>query len=254
MAKQITTEDFIKRSNETHTSKYTYTKTIYVKSIEKVIITCPEHGDFEQTPQMHLRGSGCNKCGAIQGGQTNRKDLRELLEECHSMHNNKYKYNFANYTSINKKYEIVCPEHGVFLQRLSSHLSGVGCKKCVDALKTKTTEEFIKDAKAVHGEKFDYSQVHYLNSHSKIQVICPKHGVFSIAPYGHLDGRGCAQCAIASRIAALRTSENSFSKSGYKAIAKGRECTFYILKCFNDVEQFYKVRNYCIHSEETLSF
>lgn len=250
MAKQITTIDFIEKSNEIHKSKYTYNKTIYVKSIEKVIITCPEHGDFEQTPQMHLRGSGCNKCGAIRGGQTNRKDLRELLEECHSMHNNKYKYNFANYTSVNKKYEIICPKHGSFMQRLSSHLSGVGCKKCA---KTKTTQQFIEDAKLVHNDKFDYSVVEYVNSHIKINIICRQHGIFSMRPHSHLSGNGCPTCATETRILILKRNEDIFSKSGYKTIAGNRECTFYILRCFNDFEEFYKIRNYCIDSKEKIS-
>lgn len=41
-----------------------------------------------------------------------------------------------------------------------------------------TTEEFIKEAKETHGDKYDYSLVDYKSSRKKIKIICPKHGVF----------------------------------------------------------------------------
>ena len=57
-----TTEQFIIEANTTHNEKYDYSKTIYKKSNEKVIIKCNIHGFFEQRPSSHLRGKGCNKC------------------------------------------------------------------------------------------------------------------------------------------------------------------------------------------------
>jgi hypothetical protein len=54
--------EFKKRASEIHKNKYDYSKVDYVGGHQKVIITCPEHGDFVQTPQSHLRGRGCPKC------------------------------------------------------------------------------------------------------------------------------------------------------------------------------------------------
>lgn len=68
-----------------------------------------------------------------------------------------------------------------------------------------TTEEFIERAKQIHGDKYDYSKVNYINSHTKICIICPKHGEFLQLPHSHLFGSGCPVCA---RI--KRTSENTF--------------------------------------------
>ena len=48
-----------------------------------------------------------------------------------------------------------------------------------------TTEEFIAKAKAVHGDKYDYSQVEYVNNHTKVSIICPIHGVFRQRPLDH---------------------------------------------------------------------
>ena len=58
-----------------------------------------------------------------------------------------------------------------------------------------TTEEFIQKAKAVHGDKYDYSKVEYVNSKTKVCIICPEHGEFLQTPEKHLIGRGCPACS-----------------------------------------------------------
>jgi hypothetical protein len=57
------TNEFIKKSTLIHNNKYTYSKTEYTKAKNKVIITCPKHGDFFQISSAHLEGCGCTKCG-----------------------------------------------------------------------------------------------------------------------------------------------------------------------------------------------
>lgn len=61
-----------------------------------------------------------------------------------------------------------------------------------------TTGEFIQKAKAVHGDKYDYSMVEYVNNRTKVAIICPKHGEFWQTPYKHLSGQGCNKCYRAS--------------------------------------------------------
>lgn len=56
------------------------------------------------------------------------------------------------------------------------------------------TEEFIKKAKKVHGDKYDYSKVNYINSNTKVCIICPIHGEFWQRPNNHLNGCGCSKC------------------------------------------------------------
>lgn len=58
-----------------------------------------------------------------------------------------------------------------------------------------TTEDFIKKAILVHGDKYDYSKVIYINSKSKVCIICPEHGEFYITPNSHLRGSGCPRCS-----------------------------------------------------------
>jgi hypothetical protein len=60
----------------------------------------------------------------------------------------------------------------------------------------KTTEEFIIDARKVHGDKYNYSLVDYQGNKAKVKIICKKHGVFTPLPYNHVhSGSGCPKCA-----------------------------------------------------------
>lgn len=58
-----------------------------------------------------------------------------------------------------------------------------------------TTSEFIKKAREVHGNKYDYYKVDYMGTHTKVCIICPEHGEFWQMPSAHLNGQGCPKCA-----------------------------------------------------------
>ena len=58
-----------------------------------------------------------------------------------------------------------------------------------------TTEEFIKKAREVHGDKYDYSNVEYVDAKTNVCIICKQHGVFWQRPSHHTAGRGCKKCA-----------------------------------------------------------
>lgn len=65
MAKKLTTEEFISRAKKVHGDKYEYSKVEYFDSRTKVCIICPEHGDFWQSANIHLRGHGCPICKSV---------------------------------------------------------------------------------------------------------------------------------------------------------------------------------------------
>ena len=65
MSKRKTTEEFIREANEVHGCKYDYSKTLYINCKEKVVVVCPEHGEFMVTPDNHIRGRGCPICRYI---------------------------------------------------------------------------------------------------------------------------------------------------------------------------------------------
>lgn len=58
-----------------------------------------------------------------------------------------------------------------------------------------TKEQFIEKAIEIHGNKYDYSKVNYIDAKTKVCIVCPEHGDFLQLPYNHLNGNGCPSCA-----------------------------------------------------------
>ena len=196
--KRLTTEEFISRSKEVHGDKYDYSKTVYVNQKTKVCIICPVHGEFWQVPDDHMRGVGCRKCGYVSASSKNRKILVDFINKAKQAHGDKYDYSQSVYINSKTPIKIICPIHGEFMQVPTIHVQGHGCMLCgFDRMKesiTSNTEEFIKKARKIHGNKYDYSNVHYINDKTKVEIVCPIHGSFLQTPDCHLSGRGCNQC------------------------------------------------------------
>ena len=87
------TDDFVKQAKEVHPNKnYGYEKVAYVNAFTKVVIVCPVHGDFSQTPDKHLQGNGCKDCGKISTIEKQRLTIDEFIERSNVLHNNFYEY------------------------------------------------------------------------------------------------------------------------------------------------------------------
>ena len=127
-----------------------------------------------------------------------KKTNKQFIEEANIRHDFKYDYSKTQYINKREKVCIICPIHGEFWQEASSHLKGCGCPKCGKESSQKrqslNTEQFIERAKKVHGNKYDYSKTEYINSSTKVCIICPIHGEFWQRPTEHLRGRGCKKC------------------------------------------------------------
>ena len=188
----ITTEEFIKRASEIHNNYYSYEHSVYTTSHNKIIVTCPIHGDVEIVAMNHLKGSKCPKCLG------RNLTTKEWIEKASKIHNNKYDYSKVEYVSSKTKVTITCPIHGDFEQSAGSHLQGRGCKKCglisTRCKKSKTTEDFIKECNIIHNNKYDYSKVNYINKNEYVTIICPEHGEFKQIANSHLRGHGCQYC------------------------------------------------------------
>ena len=130
LGKNLTTQDWIKQANIIHNNKYIYSKTNFKKGHEKVIITCPihgdfeqqatcpVHGDFEQIPYVHLQGSGCSKCNKFCVESKGEKIIKEYLTK------NKIKF-IAQYSitiskSINQSgsafIDFYLPDYNMFIE------------------------------------------------------------------------------------------------------------------------------------------
>ena len=196
-AKRNTTEEFIEKAKKVHGNKYDYSKVEYIDKLTPVIIICPKHGEFTQTPDTHLNGSGCQKCGMEKSKKTavsQKLTTEKFIEKARKIHGNKYDYSKVEYVNSHTPVKIICKIHGEFEQTPTNHLCGKGCPICSG--KNMTTEQFIKKARIIHGDRYDYSKVVYINSTTKVCIICPEHGEFWQSPNNHLDGKGCYFCGV----------------------------------------------------------
>ena len=183
------TEEFISKSKAIFGDRYDYSKTEYKGIRQKVCIICPDHGEFWVTPNNHLTHKvGCSRCTGYYD-----LTLEEFVDEANKRFDNKYDYSRVIWKGFQRKVEIVCPEHGVFLQTPMQHLKTQGCGKCSGRVLDQ--EFFIQKATAIHGGKYDYSKVIYSKNKDKVCIICPEHGEFWQKPNSHLMGFGCSKCS-----------------------------------------------------------
>ena len=197
---KYTKDDFIEKARKVHGDKYDYSKVEYINNSTKVCIICPEHGEFWIKPSNHLYGQGCFKCYHDSRKNKLKYNNQEIINKFKTIHGDRYDYSRVNYQGISVPVSIICPEHGEYLQIPSSHLQGNGCPKCgamkSGKCKRLTTEEFIEKAKNIHGDKYDYSKVVYVDYNTPVIIICEKHGEFLQTPDAHLQGKGCQSCSI----------------------------------------------------------
>jgi ssDNA-binding Zn-finger/Zn-ribbon topoisomerase 1 len=192
------TDKFIEKARKVHGDKYNYEETEYISTKEPVKINCVIHGQFKQTPNSHLIGSGCPECGKLITINSKRGNAEDFIKKSNKIYNNIYDYSNVNYINTSTKVAITCPEHGVFYKRPAQHLRGQGCPKCGYLTTSKklsdNQEEFLIKARKEHGNKYDYSLVKYVKSNKPVTIICPKHGEFNQIVNGHLTGSGCPEC------------------------------------------------------------
>ncbi len=119
------------------------------------------------------------------------KTTEQFINEAKKVHNDKYDYSEVNYKTNKDKVEIICSIHGSFWQKPNDHLMGRGCPVCKNR---KTTEQFIKEAREKHNNRYEYYKSIYTTSEEAVEIICPIHGSFFQAPHIHLRGSGCPVC------------------------------------------------------------
>lgn len=185
---QLTTKEFIEKSQKLFSNKYDYSKTVYKNQKEKVLIVCKNHGEFSMLPANHYRNKqGCPKCRGYN------KNTDEVVKEFIEVKGDKYDYSKVKYVDSKSKLLIICKTHGSFKQTYTNHLKG-GCPKCAGNYKYSIKELCLKFNK-IHNNNYDYSNIKsYRNTKSKISIICPQHGAFKQSVEVHLRGGGCPTC------------------------------------------------------------
>lgn len=157
-----------------------------------------------------------------------------FIEKCKKIHNDKYDYSNVYYINNDIKIVVICKKHGEYLITPKNHIAGQGCKKCAYLdrdNRRSNTDVFIQNANIIHNNKYDYSLVKYTKAKDFVSIKCPTHGIFNIRANNHLSGQGCRQCGYQF---------SNYKKEQWIKKAKNRNGIFYIIKCWNDDEIFYK--------------
>jgi len=194
MKNKYDTTSFIKIASKIHKNKYDYSKLEYINAANKIIVICPDHGEFKQEAKYHLKGGGCFQCSK-EARKHPKTNIDTFIQKARATFGDKYCYNEVIYVNACTKIKIICKEHGPFEQKPVHHIAGNGCMLCFHKRKTTSNEEFIKKATKIHGNKYDYSLVEYKNNKLNIKIICHIHGEFLQKAAVHLRGANCAACS-----------------------------------------------------------
>ena len=196
---KMTTEEFVSRvTNKRKDLDLDYSRAVYKGTELPITVTCKMHGDFTATPHELMGKKVCPECSRINRALIGRSNTEEFIQKARKIHGDKYDYSKVNYETNSIKVEIICPQHGSFLQSPNSHLREQECPDCgeIKGHKSKiyTKEEYLTLVKAKHGNRYDYSLVEYSGCFDKIKIKCPEHGIFEQKASQHLFGRGCKAC------------------------------------------------------------
>lgn len=229
-------EGFIERARNVHGNKYDYSKVVFNTCEDKVCIICPEHGEFWQTPIAHInQKGGCPKCGR-ENVERSRRDTTEIfIEKSKSLYGEQFDYSETVYVNSRTPLKLICKQHGEIIILPHTHLHQYGCPLCNQEKNKKKkeekrksqiinikknieeknkifSEEFFKNVKKIHNEKYSYPEQIISSLKSKITVICPIHGVFEQIAGNHKRGCGCPSCARENLKERFRMSQEEFIK------------------------------------------
>lgn len=218
----------IEKAKINNQNKYIYKFVKFVYGIWPIVtIICPIHGIFTANFNRHSNGrSGCQKCAITKITKNlviKKLTKEEIITRCSKIFSNYYSYELMIVPkNVNFKISIICPNHGVFEQKLDSHLKGYGCFRCSNSY-VMTQEEFKYRIEKIHNNTIDLSMTLYENKMKKIYVRCLLHNkVFNIRPFTLLNGAtNCPSCKIksASKIA--------------------NNCIHFLMKYYNIYIQYY---------------
>ena len=190
-----TFEQRVTEANNVHNNLYSY-KDMFRKDdgYYYLNIKCKIHGLFEKRVGNHIfKKQGCPDCSYYKRGFKQKITQEEFIIKANNFHKNKYDYSLVVYKNNRNKVKIICKTHRIFEQLPSNHYKQ-GCPKCCKNIKI-TNESFIIRAKSIHGNKYNYSKINYINITTPIKIICNIHGEFSQTPREHFSGCGCYKCS-----------------------------------------------------------
>ena len=176
---------------------------------------------------------------------------QDFIAKAIEIHHGYYDYSDVVYERSNKKVIIICPIHGKFEQTPNSHLAGKGCKLCGQNRIRIGTDEFIRQAKNVHGDRYDYSKVDYQRTDKKVIIICPIHGEFEQTPHSHVTlKQNCPKCSAIEGGKKRSGNNNAMKKNTVKDKARKTNLKKYGANTWAESEEGRKKLHDIVTSEE----
>lgn len=218
MPTKLTTEQFIRRAKEIHGDLYNYEKSVYDGSEKKLIIICKFHQqEFLQTPHEHIGKDrcGCPRCGVERSSKKRSVGTAKFIDRAKKVHGDRYDFSLVEYKNKYTKLKIICPIHGVFETTSGNFLNVAGCPKCKGLYKTE--DEVIKLFRDVHGDRYDYDKLNYINTNTPLTIGCRVcNSYFKQSYHSHLKGGGCKKCATKRTTEGQRNTTENFIKESKK--------------------------------------
>ena len=190
-SKNFYKEKFIHKATELYGNKFDYSLVEYKNNNTKVKIICNNCGNIlEQTIKVHLKNGKCSFC------DDQKEKVANFVAKAKAIHNDKFDYSFIKYINDKTKINVLCNNCKIVFDILPENF--IKLKKCpLCQNRRKNTEQFIREAKKIHGNKYDYSMTEYKNNKTKIKIICNKCGrIFMQTPLNHLNNQNCPYCKI----------------------------------------------------------
>lgn len=216
---------------------YDYSGVGWVNNAKETIsIYCTKHDKhFDQQVCTHLRGhSSCVECSLDTISEKKIKPLSYYSEKAKEIHEDKYSYHtVSNYINSRSLVDIWCNTcQKTFKITMTDHVnSKSGCSTCAyiqnGLNKRLSKEEVFRRFKEMHGDKYSYYFVEYTTQNDKVDIVCPKHGIFPQRPSDHWRGDGCKLCGY-EKLASKENNKVSkeeldfFSKIDFKDYKKER--------------------------------
>lgn len=202
MGNLLTNEIFVNKLTKIHGNKFT-ALTAYEKYNKHILVKCNDCGQtFSITPNNLLKPTRvCKFCGNGKGKQHQNTfyTTEEYIEKARQIHGDEFIYDKTIYVNRNTPIIVGCKKHGYFEVLPYIHLKFRGCHECakeehIDPKKL-TNEDFIKRAKIIHGDKYEYLS-EYVNMQTPIRIKCKICGkIFKQTPHKHLSAKhGCPKC------------------------------------------------------------
>ena len=203
--RRLTQDEFVKRAKKAHGNHLDFSRAEYRTQYDKVTVVCLDHGPFGILPFNLWHGGGCPDCGKISAGLARRTTPKTFLKKARKIHGETYDLSSVRYVRARDYITPLCAKHGEFEVLPANFLSGTGCPVCATAKQVlmMNTSARLKDVsklfRAIHGNRYDYSQLDYRRIDIAVTIICKRHGPFTQIPQHHLDGKGCPTCGAEQR-------------------------------------------------------